>query len=393
MIKVTHIITGLAPDGAEKMLHRLVTGMDPSIFQNEVISLTDLGPMATTIEASGAHVRALGMRRGVPGPQYVLRLAKWLRQSQPQVVQTWMYHADLIGGVAARLSGSSLVVWNIRHSELRTGVDKGHTLWTAAACAWLSRHVPQHIVCCSEASRRFHAKIGYAADRMEVIPNGFDVDLFQPDDPQRSNVRRELGISDVTPVIGLMARYHPVKGHRDFVEAAGLLHRKFPQVRFLLCGEGVTVANAELMAQIISVGVKDVCHLLGQRDDIPRLLNVLDIATSASTGEAFPNIVAEAMATAVPCVVTDVGDSRLIVGETGRVVPPKSPDGLAQAWREILDLSPEARQNLGLAARKRIEEQFGLKTTIDQYQRLYAALAQEKRCNARFHTKAVSAEN
>jgi glycosyltransferase involved in cell wall biosynthesis len=393
VINVAHIITGLAPDGAEKMLQRLVAGMDSSIFHNQVISLTGLGPMAAKIQASGAQVRALGMRPGLPGPQYVVRLARWLRQSQPQVVQTWMYHADLIGGIAAKLSGSSSVVWNIRHSELRPGVDKRHTLWTASACARLSRRVPQRIVCCSEASRQFHAKMGYAADRMEVIPNGSDVDLFKPDAAQRSNVRGEFGISDATPLIGLIARYHPVKGHRNFVEAAGLLHRNLPKVEFLLCGEGVTIENAELRAQVIAAGIQDACHLLGQRDDTPRVLNALDIATSASTGEAFPNVVAEAMATAVPCVVTDVGDSRLIVGDTGRVVPSGSPAALAQAWQELWELSPELRRSLGLAARQRIEEHFSLSASIEQYQRLYVALAQREPSKARPHAKTVRLEN
>jgi glycosyltransferase involved in cell wall biosynthesis len=393
VIKIVHIITGLAPDGAEKMLYRLVAGMDSNIFQNQVISLTDLGPMAANIQASGAQVRALGMRPGVPGPRYVIRLARWLRHLQPHVVQTWMYHADLLGGIAARLSGSCSVVWNIRHSELRPGVDKRHTLWTASACARLSRRVPRRIVCCSEASRQFHTKMGYAADRMEVIPNGFDVDLFKPDAAQRSNIRGELAISDAAPVIGLIARYHLVKGHRNFVEAAGLLHRNFPQVKFLLCGEEVTVENRDLRAQIVAAGIQDVCQLLGQRDDIPRVLNALDIATSASTGEAFPNVVAEAMATAVPCVVTDVGDSRLIVGDTGRVVPSGAPPALTQAWRELLESGPDARRSLGLAARQRIEENFSLKATIDQYQRLYVALAEREPSSARLHAKTVRVEN
>jgi len=393
VIKVAHIITGLAPDGAEKMLHRLVAGMDSNIFRNEVISLTDLGPMAKRLEASSASVRALGMRPGIPSPHHVLRLARWLRQSHPKVVQTWMYHADLIGGIAARLSGSSPVVWNIRHSELRKGIDKRHTFWTASACARLSRRVPDRIVCCSEASREFHARMGYAADRMEVIPNGFDLDIFKPDAAQRSSVRGELGISDAATVIGLIARYHPIKGHRNFVEAAGILHRTFPQVRFLLCGEGVTVKNAELMAQVSSAGVGDVCHLLGHRHDISRILNALDIATSASTGEGFPNVVAEAMASAVSCVVTDVGDSRRIVGETGRVVPSNSPDALAQAWRELLELDLEARRRLGLSARHRIEEHFGLKAMVNKYQRLYLSLTEAKPCNARLQAKAVRVQN
>ena len=156
MIGVTHIIAGLAPDGAERMLHRLVSGMDPNRFENEVISLTDLGPMSAKMEAAGVRVRALGMKRGSANPYHLIRLAAWLRKLPPQqVIQTWMYHADLIGGIAAKLAGCAGVVWNIRHSELHPGVDKRHTILTAKACAKLSRWLPRRIICASDASQTF----------------------------------------------------------------------------------------------------------------------------------------------------------------------------------------------------------------------------------------------
>ncbi|MBI3668697.1 MAG: glycosyltransferase [Acidobacteria bacterium] len=358
------------------MLHRLVAGMDSTLFENEVISLTDLGAMAGKIEACGVRVRALGMKRGIPNPYYLLRLAQWLRQSQPQVIQTWMYHADLVGGLAANLAGFSAVVWNIRHSRLDLRVDKRRTLWTAWACARLSRLLPRRIVCCSETSRRVHVNLGYVPDQMEVIPNGFDLNLFKPDPAQRRAIREELGIPQAALVIGLIARFHPIKGHRNFVEAAGRLRREFPDARFLLCGEGVVSNNAELAGWIESAAIQDVCHLLGRREDIPQILNALDVATSASVGEAFPNVVAEAMACGVPCVVTDVGDSAAIVGAIGRVVPPRAPDALARAWRELLEARPEARSRLGLSARQRIEQRFALTTVIERYQNLYAQVSE-----------------
>jgi glycosyltransferase involved in cell wall biosynthesis len=371
VIKVTHIIAGLAADGAEKMLQRLIAGMDSRQFENEVISLTNLGPMAAKIETSGARVRALGMNPGTPNPVQLMRLAGWLRKSSPQVVQTWMYHADLVGGLAARLAGVPTVIWNIRHSELHPSTDKRHTLWTAQACARLSRQLPKRIVCCSEMSRTFHAKLGYAPDRMQVIPNGFDLSRFKSDLAERSSVREELRIPLAAPVIGLIARKHPIKDHHNFVQAAGILHQEFPEVRFVLCGAGVTSDDTELMGWIRAAGIQDVCHLLGQREDIPRILNAVDIATSSSAGEGFPNAIAEAMSCGVPCAVTDVGDSRLIVGETGVVVPPKTPAALARAWKELLEAGPEARKHLGLAARERVEQNFSLAAVVNRYQDLY----------------------
>jgi glycosyltransferase involved in cell wall biosynthesis len=378
LIGVTHIIAGLAPDGAERMLHRLVAGMDSSRFENEVISLTDLGPMTEKIEAAGIRVRALGMKRGSANPYHLLRLAAWLRKLPPQqVIQTWMYHADLVGGIAAKLAGCAAVVWNIRHSELHPGIDKRHTILTAKACAKLSRWLPRRIICCSDASKTFHARLGYAANRMEVIPNGFDLELLKPESDQRAAIRRELGIEPATPLIGYVARKHAVKDHRTFFEAAGLLHRQFPAVEFLLCGEGLVANDPELNEWAQAAGVQDLCHVLGRRDDVPRILNTLDIAASTSTSEAFPNTLAEAMACGIPCAVTDVGDSRAIIGQTGSVTPVKDPGAMARSWADLLAMEPNARRHLGEAARRRIEQNYGLTNVIRRYEELYTRVAGE----------------
>jgi glycosyltransferase involved in cell wall biosynthesis len=376
VIGVTHIIAGLEPDGAERMLLRLVSGMDSSRFDNEVISLTNLGPMTDKFQAAGIRVRALGMSRGSANPYYLAKLAGWLRKlPAQQIIQTWMYHADLVGGLAAKLAGCAGLVWNIRHSELHAGIDKRHTIWTAKACAALSSRLPRRIVCASEASRTFHEKLGYAHDRMEVIPNGFDLDLFRPDAEAREAVRSELGVADSTLVIGYVARKHPVKDHRTFLEAAGLLHKQFPDVRFVLCGDGATEQNSDLKDWSEAAGVRDACYFLGRRDDVPRVLNAFDIATSSSTSEAFPNALAEAMACGIPAVVTNVGDSRSILGETGSVVPPKDPKALAQAWVGLLQAGPDIRERLGEAARARIQTHFSMPNVVRRYEALYTEIA------------------
>jgi glycosyltransferase involved in cell wall biosynthesis len=212
---------------------------------------------------------------------------------------------------------------------------------------------------------------------MQVIPNGFELDRFQSDPVQRIAVREALRIPQAAAVIGLIARKHPIKDHRNFMQAAGLLHREFSEVRLVLCGEGVTSGDAELMDWVHSAGIQNVCHLLGPREDMPQILNALDIATSASTGEAFPSAVAEAMACGIPCVATDVGDTRFIVGDTGCVVAPKAPEAMAQAWKELLQAGPEGRRRLGLAARERIKQNFGLAGVVSQYQSLYTEMAEE----------------
>jgi glycosyltransferase involved in cell wall biosynthesis len=371
VIEVAHIIAGLDTDGAETVLHRLTSHMDPERFSNEVISLTTVGPMAPRLEASGVRVRALGMRPGMPNPYYVARLASWLRFAKPQVVQTWMYHADLLGGVAAKLAGNIPVVWGIHHTNLDRGQNKRLTIWTARACAVLSGRIPSRIVCCSEASRDVHARFGYAAQKMEVIPNGFDTRQFHPDAEARAAMRSELGLSESCPVIGMAARFHPQKGHRNFVKAAALLHAKNAEVHFLLCGKGVDRQNTELMGWIEEAGLAPVCHLLGPLEDMPRFFATLDVTTSSSLTEAFPVAVGEAMACGIPCVVTDVGDSAAIVGDTGRVVPANDPTALAEAWRSLLNGGAGQRQQLGLAARSRVEQNYALQAIVERYEEVY----------------------
>lgn len=369
--KILHIITDLNTGGAEMMLYKLLSGMDREAVEVEVISLLDIGSIGRKIQGLGVQVRALGMRRGGPDPLGILRLARRLRKDPPCCIQTWMYHSDLIGGLAAKLAGGIPVIWGIRHSNLDPQSTKRTTLWTAKACARLSRWLPVKIVCCSEASLQAHTELGYTEDRMVVIPNGFDLAAFRPDPKARLAVRRELGIPAEAQLIGLVGRFHPQKDHHNFICAAGYLHACLPDVHFLLCGDGVAWENPDLAEWIKEAGLISWFHLLGRREDIPHLSASLDIATSSSTSEGFPNVIGEAMACGVPCVVTDVGDSALIVGETGRVVPPGNPRALAEGWRELLEIVPEGRNQLGVAARRRIEGQYNLSSIVDRYLGLY----------------------
>lgn len=377
MIKVLHIITGLSAGGAETMLYRLLSKMDTVRFENEVISLTSLGDIADQIGANGVPVRVLGMKKGVPNPMPVARLFRWIRRSKPQIVQTWMYHANLTGGLTARLAADIPVVWGIHHANLDPHGDKRLTIWIARVCASMSKWLPRCIVFCSQAALLSHVKLGYAAKRMVVIPNGLDLNEFKPDPAARVCVREELGIDAEAIVIGTAARFHVLKDYRNFVQAAARLHTRFSGVHFVMCGLGVTPDNRELAQWIKQAGIQMHCHLLGERRDIARVFSAIDIATSSSLSEAFPLSVGEAMACGTPCVVTDVGDSALMVGDTGRVVAPRNPDALATAWRELIEAGPGVRHGLGMAARRRVHQHFALPLVVGRYQSIYAQLAGE----------------
>ena len=210
---------------------------------------------------------------------------------------------------------------------------------------------------------------------MIVIPNGTDLSAFRPNQGARHSVRKELEIPEEAPLIGLVGRFHPHKDHYNFLRAASSLYRDRRDVHFVLCGDEVTWQNSRLVGWIQEAGIQQCSHLLGRRDDIPRLTAALDIATSSSFGESFANVIVEAMSCGVPCVVTDVGDSAVIVGNTGRVVPPQNPQKLAHALRELLGLGHTGRTRLGIAARSRIQEYFDLPGAVARYENVYQELA------------------
>ncbi|MBM3516526.1 MAG: glycosyltransferase [Alphaproteobacteria bacterium] len=375
-IRLTHIITGLPAGGAQSMLHNLARWHDRQRFDMEVISLTERGPVGDAIAALGVPVRAFGMGRGLGALAALPRLAGWLACFRPHIVQTWLYHADLLGGVAAVLARRRPVVWNIRHSDLRPGSYRRSTIWTARACAVLSRHVPDRIVCNSAAAAAVHVRLGYRADRFVIIPNGIDSDSFMPDAQARIEVRRELGWGLDVPVVGLFGRFHPQKGHLGFLAAAAELRRRHPEARFLLCGENVERANPALAREIDRLGLGECVVLLGVRRDMPRLTAALDVAVSASGfGEAFANVLIEAMACAVPCVATDVGEARAVVADTGRVVPPDDAAALAAALADVLGLDPKARRALGEKARQRALARYDIREVVRRYESLYAGLS------------------
>jgi glycosyltransferase involved in cell wall biosynthesis len=371
-MRITLVITNLATGGAETMLLKLVQKIDRERFSLKVISLMGLGEVGPKIINLGIPVYAVGMRRGgLPSPKALWRLWQLLRQSKPDVVHTWMYHSDLLGGVAARLIGCRRLIWGIRHSNLSKTENKRSTLWVVKLCAALSRVVPMRVLSCSHRALGEHLAVGYAAAKLHVIPNGFDLGFFAPDARARTSLRTELGLPADAPLVGLVARYDSQKNHVGFVVAAALLNERSPDVHFVLAGQNIDAGNAELVAAIDQKGLRSRMHLLGLRGDVPRLMAALDVLALSSHGESFPNVLGEAMACGVPCVVTDVGDSAEIVGTTGRVVPAGDMVGLANGLFELLELSTDQRTLLGEQARARVAAEYEIGHVAAQYMAFY----------------------
>jgi glycosyltransferase involved in cell wall biosynthesis len=290
-----------------------------------------------------------------------------LRRLKPDVVQGWMYHGNLVAS-AVRPFRRCRLYWGIRQALGALDRESPSTNRLIRFEARLSNR-PDGIIYNSMRARRDHEDVGYSAAKGMVVPNGFDTERLRPNAEARTRLRGQLGLADDAILVGHLARYHPVKDHATFLEAAAALVD--PRLRFLMAGRGVDSSNKELAGHIERLGLGSRVKLVGEADDVGVILPGLDVLCVSSRSEAFPNVLGEAMSCGVPCVTSDVGDSAQIVGDTGRVVPAGDPVRLAEALRTIVQMGTEARVSLGRIARQRIIEHYSLESMIRQYQRIY----------------------
>lgn len=375
-MKILHVIVGLNAGGAEHVLRRIIESHRGSLeFQHSVVSLTDLGEFGSPLIAAGIDVQVMGMRRMTSVPSIVLKLTKLIRQRQPDLVQTWMYHADLIGGVAARAAGNRNVIWGVRTTDMIEGTAYS-TYIIRRICALLSRVVPATIVCAAEASRSTHAAIGYERSKMVVIPNGFELPNSAALAEQRRAFRGAQGWSDDEFVVGCVGRFNYYKDHANFVKAGGMLLRLHPSARFLMVGKGLDFSNAELRTLIASTGFPDKFTLLGFRDDVLNCLTALDVFCLPSRSEGFPNVLGEAMSVGIPCVATDVGDVRTLLSHSGIVVPKENATALCAGLAQIFESPRTVRTAMGQKGRDRIMAEFSAAKARERFEAIYMSLAE-----------------
>lgn len=371
------VVTGLSTGGAEMMLFKLIRAMDRGRFPPAVVSLIDKGALGERIEALGVPVHTLGMSRSIASMARLRVLSRLITEARPDIVQGWMYHANLVASLAAAMArGPASVLWGVRASLDGHENERRSTAAVIRIGAWASRFT-NGIVYNSRTSARQHEGLGYVRTRSQVIPNGFDCAEFHPDESAGPALRAELRIGSETLLVGCLGRFHPVKDHATFMDAAGRALQKDRRLHFVLAGSGVDAANMALATAIARHGLSGHVHLLGERRDVPAVTAALDVACSSSAwGESFPNVLGEAMACAVPCVTTNVGESAEIVGTCGIAVPPRDPNALASAIVELAALDPVERIRLGLLARGRIEQDYSIQAIADRYEQYYRRIAE-----------------
>jgi glycosyltransferase involved in cell wall biosynthesis len=376
--KILHIINNLSVGGAESMLYKLLANINKAKFSCSVIAIMDGGLLTDRIRKMGVPVYCLEMRPGKPSVTGVWRLMRIVRAVNPDLIQGWLSHGNLAAAVAKFFAPTKTpIMWNVRQSIYPSDYDTFLTMVVARLCQKLAG-VPVKIVYNSRISSVQHERLGYPTVKTQVIPNGFDMKLFVPSMKSRAQVRSSLGISDETIAIGLIGNFHPLKDHSTFLEAAAIHSKKSRNVTFILSGREVDWANHTLVEAITHLGLSEKVHLLGPRSDIPEIMAALDIACSSSYSEGFSNVIGEAMSCGLPCVVTDVGDSALLVGSTGKVVPARDPQALCSAWMSLIEAGPDGRRKIGLAARERISENFAIERITAEYEQIYATVARRR---------------
>jgi glycosyltransferase involved in cell wall biosynthesis len=370
-IRVCHITISLSSfGGAERMLVRLLLADPESTNQNMVLVLRHAGAWGKRLQAAGVIVHELGMDSIWEMPRVFFQLKKLIALFHPDIVQTWMYHADFLGGLAAYFSGYKNIIWGIRRTSLSLS-DSKITLLIMKMCALLSHWVPKKIISVAEAGKRAHVAAGYDGARIVVIPNGFDFHNIVATPAQRIALRQACHFSNDDVVVGCVARFHPAKGHHNFVKTAAIVARINTEVRFLLVGHGCDTNNAELMGWLKEYSLQGRFVLLGERDDVPICLAAMDIFCMPSCTEGFPNGLGEAMAMGLPCVATDVGDTAVLAGDTAILVPAEDEQALARGLLEVIALSKEQRNDMGKRSKEHVTAEFSIEKACERFNAIY----------------------
>ncbi|MEL0167499.1 MAG: glycosyltransferase [Pseudomonadaceae bacterium] len=367
---ICHLIVGLNVGGAERSLCRLVEAhVGSELYEHHVVCLSAKGPLSSRLESKGVKVYELGLSK----PWYLagvfIKLCKLLRLIQPNVLQCWMYHSDLIGGLAGRLVGVNTILWGIRNSELEAGGTIAKKV-LRAICARLSWWLPDEILCVAQSALRVHAEHGYRPDIMKVVPNGFDVENFSFSELLRKKYRSELEC-DGKIVVGSVGRYCEAKNHSLFVEAAIDAARDNDRLFFLMIGRGVDTSNHTLVEKVRSAGLAERFVFLGEQSDMPGYMSAMDVFCLHSDTEGFPNVLGEAMSVGLPCIATDVGDAAYLLGGAGLILPKSNKALLSSAMKELAEKEYFDLKCLGVKCRERVSQYFTLDQSVKEFEKSY----------------------
>ena len=374
-MQVIHIITGLQRGGAETLLSNLCKFDTQHI--HTIISLSELKDSESVLnDQPNVCVYSLNFPNGKIRLSGLFKLYKLIKQIKPDMVQTWMIHADMIGGIVARLAGVKNIFWSVHYTNLVKGRSKKSTILLTKINAFLSYFIPKKIIYCAEKSREVQESLGFKKTKGVVIQNGYDVESFIENTSLGLKFRNELGIRPEAFVIGHVGSYDPLKDQETLIKSLGYLDQKGINFNAIFVGKKLDSSNDNLIKLIKDNGLTKRIHLLGIRNDISAIMNGIDVFMLSSVSEAFPNVLNEAMACETPCITTDVGDAAIIVGDTGWIVSPQDAKALAKSSIKALEekkLYHESWKQRKKACRERIIENFSFEKMIKKYKEVWSA--------------------
>jgi glycosyltransferase involved in cell wall biosynthesis len=367
-MRIAFFITGLTTGGAELMLYQLIA-QQPSLHNSLVIGLIDQGELVARFRQLGIQVICLDLK-GKYKIKNLKNLYQQLKQYKPDLISTWLPHADFMGAIYASLLNIP-IIWGIHATHI---LSKQHSI-SSRLSAWLCIHffknLPKAIICCAQSTQQECVRIGYNAARLMFIANGFDTQCFKPNASVYQNLRQQFNLSPETLIVGHIGRFSARKNQLGFLQAAQIIAKRLMNVHFVMLGAQVDNNTRALTQAIAELQLQNVTHLLGLQSNTAQFIAGFDLFICNSTSEAFPLVIGEAMSCAVPCVANEVGDNAYLIADTGLVTNNNQPLAIAEAALTILKLPREQRAFLGQAARARITQHFSLQHSSTQYLTLF----------------------
>lgn len=364
MKRILFFIRSLNAGGAERQLVVTAKGLAERGYDVTVLTFYSGGFYADELSGTKVHLLSLHKKGRWDLVAFFCRLISLLRTEAPDTIYSFLGGANIFSILSRPFIPRTRFVWGVRASNMDLDCYDRTSRWSYWVECRLARFA-DHIVANSHAGLEYAVEHGFPASKMAVIPNGIDTVRFRPDKAAGMLVRKAWGIGDDERLIGLVGRIDPMKGHPTFLDAAALIKDQLPNVRFVCVGNGEAEYENAMRKLAMEMGLKDVLIWAGVRSNMVEVYNAFDIASSSSCSEGFPNIIGEAMACGVPCVVTDVGDSALVVGQAGLVVPPNDCGALCSAWREMLLFETKEFCAMSVSARDRIMSKFSIRTLLD----------------------------
>ena len=372
--RVLHIITDLNTGGAEMMLYTVFNYLNNKDLESSIIVLMGKSSLSDKFDRLGINIEYLYLdKEKIPNIQSLIRLYSYTKMLKPEIIHGWMYHSNLAALFLKIILPKNIkIYWNIRQTLYKIEYEKYFSRLVIKISAFFSRYINK-IIYNSVVSKEQHEKYGFSGMNSVIIYNGFDVNIFKPNKSKGEKLRAQYGIPNNSVIVGHIARFHPMKNHKMVIQLASRILNEHKNVWFILVGNNVDKNNKELVDLIIENKIKSRLLMLGEQNLISDLFSSIDILISLSSwGEGFPNVIGEAMCSGLPIVATDVGESRMIVGEYGSIVEPNNIIDAVREINEYIDMDRSNRNRLGLKGRDFIIKHFSIENIGTEYYQLYS---------------------